>query len=103
MTSGWAAAILVAEIDGHVVGSMEFRPWGVLGITGVRPGFRRRGIGAALLAATVAEMKQRGLGHALADTHWSDADAIRLSERMGFDTSRWLHSWMRREPGLTRG
>ena len=98
MTSGWAEAILVAEADGQVVGSMEFRPWGVLGITGVRPAFRRCGIGAALLAATLGEMKRRGLDHALADTLWLDEDAIRLYGRLDFDTSRWLHSWMRRGP-----
>ena len=96
MEGGWAETILVAELGDRIVASMEFRPWGVLGITGVLPELRRRGIGAALLARTLAVMKEREIPHALADTGWFDRDAIRLYQRLGFDTSRCNQSWVRR-------
>ena len=96
MSSGWAASILVAEFEGQVVGSMEFRPWGVLGITGILPDFRRRGIGSRLLVHTLKAMQSRGISHALADTHRSDTGAIRLYEKLGFDTSRWRCGWVKR-------
>ena len=74
---------------------MEHRPSGVIGIPGVRPAWRRRGIGAALLVRLLEVMKAKGLDTALANTGWFDEDAIRLYEALGFDTSRWLWSWMR--------
>ena len=96
MSSSWAESILVAEFEGQVVGSMEFRPWGVLGITGILPAFRRRGIGSSLLVHTLKAMKSRGISHTLADTHRSDTAAIRLYEKIGFDTSRWRCGWVKR-------
>ena len=91
----------MAELEGGIVGSMEFRPWGVLGITGVLPALRRRGIGSTLLAGTLAAMKERNLQHALADTIWLDAEAIQLYEGLGFDTSRWSRGWVRRATAHT--
>ena len=89
---------VVAEWDGKPVGACWFRRftaahpgYGFLGshVPGigfaVRGGFRRRGIGTSLLAATVAMLRESGapavgLSVALANDH-----ARRLYERAGFE------------------
>lgn len=82
----------VAEVDGEVAAMalwfVNFSTWdGVAGIyledLFVRPGFRRRGLGRALLAALAGECLQRGYTRlSWAVLNWN-ADAITLYDGIG--------------------
>lgn len=87
--------ILVAEEDGEVVGYtyagvedydyMSLRgPAGVLYDIVVDPAHRDRGVGRALLDATVRELKARGAPRVVLSTAERNEAAQRLFERAGF-------------------
>jgi len=81
----------LAEEEGRVVGWCDvtpdtregFRHQGILGI-GVLPGFRRRGIGRALLGRTVRAGLESGLIRIELEVFGSNGRAIRMYERGGF-------------------
>ena len=50
----------------------------------VAPGFRRRGIGSALLAAAERAALERGEAELVLETHTDWRDAVRLYERLGY-------------------
>ena len=87
--------VLVAEHDGEVLGYtyagiegydyMELRgPAGVLYDIVVDPAHRGRGIGAALLDATLAELRTRGAPQVVLSTAERNDSAQRLFARAGF-------------------
>ena len=86
--------VLVAEIDGEVVGYVTVRsptPLAsnahVLQIQGlaVDPAFRRRGIGRALVEAAVAEARRRGARKISLRVLATNPDAQRLYRSCGFE------------------
>jgi len=89
--------ILVAELDGSIVGASEqFIPpgerTGWVGDLGVRPGFQGRGIGRALLRHALADLSSRGLrfGQLNVDSQ-NQTGAVELYRSVGMRVVRtWL-------------
>lgn len=82
------AVFLVAEQDGETVGYMGFHD--VLGegfVTNVAvlPTCRRQGVAAALLTAALAECDRRGVNRLCLEVRESNAAAIALYTRFGFE------------------
>jgi GNAT superfamily N-acetyltransferase len=107
--AGWVAAHagthlpFVAEVDGRVVGSAWLlvaervpgngaldRRYGDVQSVMVRAEYRNRGVGAALMAAILAEARERGLLHV---TVHSGRRAVDFYLRNGFDQHRQLLLW----------
>jgi len=87
-----AMDVLVAEVDGQVVGflALSFIP----ALSGLRaliddlaldPAYRRQGIGAALVEAAIQRADQRGATHLLVDTSRGDAAARDFYQACGFE------------------
>jgi mycothiol synthase len=83
---------ILAEADGEVAGA-SLNWWkdiggaGWIGTVGVRPAFRGRGIGAALVLASFAEFMRRGEPRiALGVDAQNETGAVRLYERLGMRT-----------------
>ena len=92
---GWWEVTLVAEIEEKVVGCMEYTSAGVIGIPGVLPQYRRKGIGSTLFYHLLKSMKERGLFKALTDSGYvpERREAIRMYKRFNFNLSRELWGW----------
>lgn len=107
--AGWVAAHsathlpFVAEVDGHVVGAAWLlvaervpgnesldRRYGDVQSVMVREEYRSRGIGAALMAAILAEARTRDLLHV---TVHSGRRAVDFYQRNGFSHHRQLLLW----------
>lgn len=107
--AGWVTAhaqthlLFVADVDGHVAGAAWLlvaervprpgswhRLFGDIQSVMVRPEFRRRGVGSALIAAVLAEARTRGLGHV---TVHSGRRAVGFWLRQGFVHHRQLLLW----------
>jgi ADP-ribose pyrophosphatase YjhB (NUDIX family)/GNAT superfamily N-acetyltransferase len=84
--------VLVAEVDGKVVGFLvlAFVP----ALTGLRaliddqavaPDYRRQGLGAALVESAIQRASRRGATHLLVDTSRGDAAAREFYEACGFE------------------
>jgi len=112
--AGWVAAhaethlAFVADIDGYVVGAAWLlvaervpgngsldRRYGDIQSVMVRAEYRNQGIGAALMAAILAEARTRGLLHV---TVHSGRRAVDFYLRNGFSHHRQLLLW---EPGIS--
>jgi RimJ/RimL family protein N-acetyltransferase len=94
--------VLVAEVDGAPVGELGLRlaGYGVadLGMA-VAAGWRRRGIGAALMTEAVRRARAAG-AHKIALQVWPhNAAAIALYERFGFEHEGYLRRHYRRRSG----
>jgi len=80
--------VLVADLKGKIVGVARGgrREGGVfwLGFLGVRPGYRRRGIGSALLDAFIEEAKRSGAHKLCLYTSPVLIDAVKLYVSRGF-------------------
>ena len=84
--------MLVAELDGRVVGTVSTsghrhqRPGSLrLLALNVSPAFRGRGVGTALVRAVEEEeARRRGLAHVNLEVAVENAGAIRLYERLGY-------------------
>jgi ribosomal protein S18 acetylase RimI-like enzyme len=97
---GGNTRMLVAEWDGEVVGfvaaSIRFpekpweaeHPWGSIDDVIVRADLRERGIGRQLLTAAEAWARERGAPEIRLSVGEYNRDAIRLYERLGFETIR---------------
>lgn len=77
---------LVAELDGRPVGLLAFRPDGpssieLAALVVVQPG---HGIGSALIAALLAEVRRRKARRVWVVTTNDNLDALRLYQRRGF-------------------
>jgi len=89
---GWVpATFLVAEVDGRVVGRVSIRhhlnPYladvaGHIGI-GVRPDFRRRGYGTAILRQALAVAASTGLARLLVTCDALNVGSIKVIENCG--------------------
>ena len=82
------AVFLVAEIDGEAVGYMGFHDVvgeGFVTNVAVSPANRRQGIAAALLTAALAECTRRGVTRLGFEVRESNAAAIALYTRFGFE------------------
>jgi ribosomal protein S18 acetylase RimI-like enzyme len=88
--------VLVAELDGRVVGVMDFMESRCrIGIAGVLPEYRRMGIGYTLFYELLKAMQIRGLDEAIADTGVTQQDAIHMYERFGMEIKRRQHIWIK--------
>ena len=93
--STWGEVTLIAEIEGQVVGCMEFTSLGVIGIPGILLEYRKQGIGSTLFYHLLLEMKNSGKEKALADTGFELQDAINLYKKFNFNLSRELWAWVK--------
>ena len=85
---------LGAEIDGILVGFLLARTWtGEFGVTdtvavldtiGVQPGFQGRGVGHALLAQLLVNLRGLRVGALRTEVDWKDQGMIRFFHREGF-------------------
>ena len=99
---GEQTVMLVAEIGGTLVGQLDLRMarYGVadLGML-VDAGWRRRGVGSALMAEAIARARKAG-AHKLALQVWPhNAAALALYERFGFRREGYLARHYRRRSG----
>ncbi len=88
------AIMLVAEIDGEIVGFVSYtiregRPFGEIGLNAVDPAVAGRGIGTWLYRATLGRMKEAGVKVVEVGTGGdpSHAPARRAYEKAGFTRS----------------
>ena len=86
-------AIFVAEFNGELVGTMEFFKDGVIGIPGILPQYRHRGIGTTLFYHLLKKMQSAGFRKAIGDTGIIQKEMISLYHRFGFDLSKKLLTW----------
>jgi putative acetyltransferase len=99
---GEDAIVLVAEAGGELVGQLDLRlaRYGVadLGML-VAAGWRRRGVGSALLAEAIERARKAG-AHKLALQVWPhNTAALALYERFGFRREGYLTRHYRRRSG----
>ena len=86
--------ILLTYVDGGVVGGLFAETqlsWLRISIMAVRPGWRSKGIGAALLAEAEQQALARGCKHAYVDTMDYQAPQFYLSH--GFETVGQIPDW----------
>ena len=101
----WGDAFFVAEVDGKVVGYVMSRvEYGAPNISketlvkkghivsiAVLEGYRRRGIGAALMKAAIEALRDKyGCKEVYLEVRVSNEPAIRLYEKLGFQKIRVL-------------
>ena len=89
---------LVAELDGRVVGCLATsimhvlhrpRPVGRISMMVVEEGLRSQGIGAELVRAAEAWLKQQGCGMIEVTSNVKRTDAHRFYERLGYERTSW--------------
>jgi ADP-ribose pyrophosphatase YjhB (NUDIX family)/GNAT superfamily N-acetyltransferase len=87
-----AMDVLVAEVDGKVVGflALSYMPGltrlrALIGEMAVDPAHRRQGIGASLVEAAIQRATRRGATHLLVDTSRGDAAAQEFYLACGFE------------------
>jgi ribosomal protein S18 acetylase RimI-like enzyme len=107
------AGLIIAEQDGHCAGFAHAGfgagerqagvscDLGAICMIGVRPGFRRRGIGTELLRQAEAYLRQRGARTILAGPH-APCNAFYLGLYGGSDLPGFLTSDLDADPFLTR-
>jgi ribosomal protein S18 acetylase RimI-like enzyme len=99
---GEQTVMLVAEAVGELVGQLDLRlaRYGVadLGML-VAPGWRRRGVGSALMAEAITRARAAG-AHKLTLQVWPhNTAALALYERFGFQREGYLRRHYRRRSG----
>jgi ribosomal protein S18 acetylase RimI-like enzyme len=99
---GEQTVMLVAEAGGELVGQLDLRlaRYGVadLGML-VAPGWRRRGVGSALMAEAITRARAAG-AHKLTLQVWPhNTAALALYERFGFQREGYLRRHYRRRSG----
>ena len=89
---------LVAELDGRVVGCLATSimhvlhrpgPVGRISMMVVEEGLRSQGIGAELVRAAEAWLKQQGCGMIEVTSNVKRTDAHRFYERLGYERTSW--------------
>ena len=100
---GWADGVLVAELDGRLVGyvSCHLDPAagaGSIGLIAVDESARRGGLGVTLSRGAVAWCRDRGAQQMSVVTQGRNAAALRTFQRAGFlvdSVGLWFHKWYR--------
>jgi ribosomal protein S18 acetylase RimI-like enzyme len=88
--------VLVAELNGDVVGVADSTLGSQrIGIGGVLPENRGKGIGTTLLYGLLKRMKAYGIPTALADSGMTQAEAIRIYRRLGFNLEKRQYVWVK--------
>jgi ribosomal protein S18 acetylase RimI-like enzyme len=108
-SDGDGILFVVREADGMLVGTIgaserrrKRKRIGSVVWLAVHPEHRRRGVGAALLAAALQEISEHGHTEVVLETNPALSTAARLYERAGFvperprDRARWEHIRQRR-------
>jgi RimJ/RimL family protein N-acetyltransferase len=97
---GWADGVFVADDEGRPVGyvTVHKRAEGPssIGLFGVAPDARGRGVGGALLQAAVAWFDAEQLHEVVVMTQAQSVGAVRAYQRAGFAVAEvhvWLHKW----------
>jgi RimJ/RimL family protein N-acetyltransferase len=97
---GWADAVLVAELDGRPAGYVSCHAlewgWGSIGLIGVGPDARGRGLGRELVNGAVGWARERGLERVTVVTQARNVPALRTFEECGFrtdDVGLSFHKW----------
>ena len=102
----WPNAFFVAEVNGEVVGYVMSRVelgWGhtKLGLVkkghivslAVLEGYRRRGIGTALMRASIEGLRNYGAKEVYLEVRVSNTPAIKLYEKLGFVKKKIIPSY----------
>ena len=88
--------ILVAEYEGKLVGVMDYNSnSNRLGIPGVLPEYRKKGIGYTLFYHLLEHMREKELPKAIADTGIILTNAIEMYKKFNFKIARQQHSWIK--------
>jgi len=97
--AGWADAVLVAENDGAPAGYVSVhdrRGVGSIGLIGVDPETRGRGVGESLVRGALDWCARNGLERCTVVTQGRNIGGQRVFQRCGFRTSSvalWFHKW----------
>lgn len=86
------ASILIAELDGQIVGyaaCWAVYEQGELGNIAVAPEYRGRGIAKRLMDAVIEDMRERGVRELFLEVRVTNEVARRLYERYGFEEIGW--------------
>ena len=90
------ALVLVADVDGEVAGIAQCWTEGFVEDLAVRPAYRGRGLGEALLWAVFAEFAKRGVAQVrLKVDAGNPTGAVRLYRRVGMDELRHYAVYVR--------
>ena len=88
--------ILIAEYRGEVVGVMDFnKNSNRIGIPGILPRYRKKGIGYTIFYNLLENMREMGLSKAIADTGIILSDAIKMYNQFNFKIARSQQSWIK--------
>ena len=97
-----ADIVFVPVIDGKAAGYVTCKrdaqpvKTGWIGLVGIGPQARGRGVGSALIRRAIGWFREAGVEEILVVTQGRNEAAKRLYERSGFltrDTGRWYHKW----------
>jgi ribosomal protein S18 acetylase RimI-like enzyme len=98
--SGYADAVLVAEIGGQAVGyitcHLPDQTLGQIGLVAVRADWQGRGLGQELVTASLHWFAERGVTQVLVVTQGRNRRAQRTFQKCGFVTQSaylWYHRW----------
>lgn len=98
---GYADTVLVAEVGGQPAGYISCHVdraarTGTIGLVGVSDRVRARGVGTALVQASLAWFHAASADRVMVITQARNVAALRLYERCGFlteDVRLWYHKW----------
>jgi ribosomal protein S18 acetylase RimI-like enzyme len=88
--------VFVAEIEGEIVGSIDYYEDGRIGISGVLPEFKRKGIGSTMFYEVMRTMKKAGFKSAFVDSGLTQIEAIKMYARFGFSIQRRQNAWIKK-------
>jgi ribosomal protein S18 acetylase RimI-like enzyme len=88
--------VFVGELNGEVVGEMDYYKDGRVGIAGVLPEFRNQGIGSAMFYGVLRAMQKACFSYAFVDSGLTQTEAIKMYKRFGFSIQRRQNAWIRR-------
>jgi ribosomal protein S18 acetylase RimI-like enzyme len=88
--------VFVAEIEGEIVGSIDYYKDGRIGISGVLPEFKRKGIGSTMFYEVMKTMKKAGFKFAFVDSGLTQIEAINMYARFGFSVQRRQNAWIKK-------
>ncbi|MDH4213404.1 MAG: GNAT family N-acetyltransferase [Candidatus Thorarchaeota archaeon] len=88
--------VFVAEIDAEVAGSIDYYRDGRIGISGVLPEYKRRGIGSTMFYKIMKVMKKAGFKSAFVDSGLTQSEAIGMYAEFGFTIQRRQNAWIKK-------